>query len=173
MATITEAANVYQNFFNGFKGVVLNTMKENSNLITEYITEQLFSGLNGDDKPLQPSYTSDPWFNSAEAGRWRGKEKQYMKWKKMITPPARSWLGYPERHADTPNLFINGEFYSTIAVTPFDDGVMIGNSTPLGGDIEQKYGSVIFKPGNKSVEHFVSTLLRPRLLDYLKNCGII
>ena len=173
MGTIAEAAKIYETFLNGFESAVLDVMKDNSRIIEEYITQQLYSGLDGNSMPLRPTYTGDPWFSSADAGRWRGKAEQYMKWKRSITPPARSWLGHPERSADTPNLFISGEFYSSIKATPLTDGMSIGSNIPMGGDIERKYGSAIFKPDNKSVEHFVSHLLKPRLTDYLKKCHIL
>lgn len=173
MGTIAEAQERFAGFMGEFEQVILKTMSDNREEVEEYIREQLYSGLNGREKPLRPTYRNDPWFNSDDAGQWKGRAEQYMKWKKRITAPARSWLGYPERSDDTPNLIITGEFYRSIKAHPFAKGLKIDSEgTPMGGDIERKYGSIIFKPGNKAIGHFVRYLLRPRMMDLYRKWGI-
>lgn len=173
MGTIADAEKRFAGFLGGFESEVVRVMQENRSEVEEYIREQLYSGLNGREKPLRPTYRNDPWFRSEEAGHWKGRAEQYIKWKRSITPPARSWLGYDERSADTPNLIITGEFYGSIHARPFAKGLKIGSEgTPMGADIERKYGNVIFKPGNKAVGHFVEYLLKPRLAEYCRKWGI-
>lgn len=71
MATIKEALDNVTAFVNGFEGEIQNTMYSNKSLVREFVTEQLYSGVNGNDKPLRPTYLNDPWFATDEAGSGR------------------------------------------------------------------------------------------------------
>ena len=51
MATIKEALDNVTAFVNGFEGEIQNTMDSNKSLVREFVTEQLYSGVNGNDKP--------------------------------------------------------------------------------------------------------------------------
>lgn len=174
MGTIVDVQGKFAGFLGEFEGTVLATMEDNREEVADYIREQLYSGVDGKEKPLRPTYRSDPWFKSEEAGIWKGRATQYMKWKKRITPPARSWLGFPERGADTPNLIITGVFHDSIKARPFSKGLKIGSEgTPMGADIERKYGRDIFRVSDKAVGHFVKYLLGPRLVALYRKWGII
>lgn len=102
MATIKEALDNVTAFVNGFEGEVQNTMDSNKSLVREFVTEQLYSGVNGNDKPLRPTYLNDPWFATDEAGKWKNNAKGYAKMKKRITKPTPSFQGYPARDIYTP-----------------------------------------------------------------------
>lgn len=173
MGTIADVANLFDGFRAGFENEGVKAIQENSSLVEEYITQQLFSGVDGEGKPLRPTYSADPWFDSYEADIWQGRAKDYKKWKQLITAPARSWLGHPERDPDTPNLIITGTFYESIKASPMSEGVTIDSISPMGGDIEHKYGSSIFKPDDRSREHFVVFKLLPRLIVYFKKWGLV
>lgn len=173
MGTIKDVQMRFSGFFNGFENAVIDAMESNADLVEETIQEQLASGLNGDEKPLRPTYTNDPWFNTEAAGHWKGKAKAYMKWKAKITPPARSWLGFPERDKDTPNLYIVGMFYASIKAKRTNKGLMIESNIPMGKDIEKKYGSIILKPGRTARGHFVKYHLVPSLKAYYAKWGLL
>lgn len=171
--TINEAADTFSAFARGFEGDVMNTLGNYRNEIVDIIQEQLSVGLDGNEKKLTPSYMSDPWFQTSDAGIWQGKALQYMMWKEKITPPAPSWLGYPSRDKNTPNLWITGRFYSSIAAQLFSDRlVFVSEGTPMGGDIINKYGKDILKVGDKGVAHIVKYWVKPRMERYFKSFGL-
>lgn len=173
MGTIKEVQERFSRFASGFTDAVLDAMEESSPIVVETIHEQLASGLDGDEQPLRPTYTNDPWFNSEAAGSWKGKGKQYMKWKAKITPPARSWLGFPERDKDTPNLYIIGMFYASIKAKRVSTGLQIESNIPLGKDIEGKYGSIILRPGKTARGYLVKYHIKPALMDYYRKWGLL
>ncbi|KAA6348652.1 hypothetical protein EZS27_003885 [termite gut metagenome] len=173
MATLGQALENLDKFINEFPIVVVKTIQENKEDIVESVREQISVGLDGDEKKLTPSYSADPFFSTKEAGRWKGKAKQYVKWKKDITPPARSWLGYDKRGVDTPNLYITGVFHESIKATDIPDGVRIASAgnVEFGKDIESKYGSAIFKLSPKAREFFMKHHLAPELKKLFAKYG--
>ena len=82
--TIVEAADAFDAFAKGLEGVVRNELNTHKDKIVGIIQAQMSAGVNGNDQPLRPTYLSDPWFNTEEAGNWKGKAKAYMLWKKNI-----------------------------------------------------------------------------------------
>ena len=66
MATIKEALDNVTSLVAGFEGEIQNVMDSNKSLVREFVTEQLYSGVNGNDKPLRPTYLNDPWFPTYE-----------------------------------------------------------------------------------------------------------
>ena len=174
MATVKEAAEAFALFADGFNKVVKDTIVENKDMLEELIKEQLYSGVNGNDKPLRPTYLNDPYFKSEEAGHWQNKAKSYMMWKKKIKPPKPSFLlDLPARDEKTPNLIIKGDFYDSITAIPISDGVRISTQgTPFGDDVERKYGSAILKIGTVSRKHFIEYFIEPALKSYFSNFGL-
>ena len=172
--TIVEAADAFDAFAKGFEGVVKNELDTHKDKIVGIIQAQMSAGVNGNDQPLRPTYLSDPWFNTEEAGNWKGKAKAYMLWKKNITPPESiSWLGYPARNVNTPNLKITGKFHESLRAQMFDDKmVFTTEGTPFGDDVVQKYGIDILKVGQKGINYIVQTWIKPRLERYFKSCGL-
>ena len=155
----------------GIEESILECLDEKRDIITTSVTEQLYSGLDGNGELLSPTYDDDPYFN--EFGRWHGAAYAYKKWKERITPPMRSpMLGLPPRPVDVPNLFITGMFHESIKAARVGDVVRVYtsgfNDGPL---IEKKYGEAIFKLTDDAREYFNIYALRPWLNDFMRNCG--
>ena len=93
---------------------------------------QLWSGLDSEGNQLAPSYLTDPYFNTREAA------ERYRDWKERITPTTSIHEAYPDRNRDTPNLYINGYWYSGIKLDLNGLGFFI-NDNALNPEIEAKY----------------------------------
>lgn len=156
-----EAYTNFQKFKKELDEIPERIIQAHKPELVELVKDQLYSGLNGNDKALTPSYLNDPFFNTPEAGQWRGRASAYAKWKYLQTPPRGSSAGHPPRKFETPNLTIIYVFYDSITAVNIEKGVRIGSNTPLGSDIEQKYGSVIFKIGNISKAYFINHIFKP------------
>lgn len=164
-------ARGWSRFANGLENELIKQMHEKKELFEEFITEQLYSGLNGDEVPLRPTYTNDPYFNMYREPKKAA--ERYKKWKARIQPPARSYLGFKPRDIDTPNLIIRGDFYSSITAVPIADGVMIASQGLMfSSDIESKYGNVIYKIGDKSKMHYITFFMTKRIETFMKECGL-
>ena len=150
---------------------LVSQLHDNKELFEEFVTEQLYSGVNGKEEALRPRYSDDPYFHG-----FKNPEKAadaYKKWKMRIQPPARSYLGFQPRDADTPNLIIRGDFYDSITAVPVADGLMIvSQGVSFSADIERKYGNVIYEIGNKAREHYVKHYMLPRIDKLIKDCGL-
>lgn len=161
----------WKKFADGFEKTLVAQMHANKSLFEEFITEQLYSGVNGNEVPLRPKYSEDPYFNM-----YKNPAKQaeaYKKWKMKIQPPARSYLGFAPRNADTPNLIIRGDFYSSITAIPIADGVyIVSQGLSFSADIERKYGNVIYKVGDKAKRHYMTYYLQPRIKQFIRECGL-
>lgn len=151
--------------------MVSKTIQDNGELMTDFVREQLESGLRGDDKMLKPTYINDPFFK--KKGPWKGRARQYMKWKERITPPEQGQrLFLPPRPVDVPNLRIEGVFHRSIRARKVSGGVVIETSgTNFGDDIERKYGSRIFRLGSKARERITAKILA-RMYDRWRQVGL-
>ena len=166
-----EYAKGWKKFADGIEEVLVKQLHEQKDLFEEFVTEQLYSGVNGDEQPLTPSYSEDPYFNGfknpKKAAAW------YKKWKMRIHPPARSYLGFKPRNPDTPNLIIRGDFYSSITAIPIAEGLsIVSEGLTFSADIEKKYGSVIYRIGDKAKKHYIVHYMMKRIDSYMKECGI-
>ena len=94
MSTIKDLVDGFASLVDGFDGMLCKTMEESRGDVYDLVTDQLYSGVNGRDKPLRPTYLHDPWFKSDEAGKWKNNGKGYAMWKKEEHPPTlfRSFL---------------------------------------------------------------------------------
>ena len=173
MGTIKESLDSIIKLVNGFDGMLHETMKESRGDVYELVIDQLYSGLNGRDKPLRPTYLNDPWLKSSESGKWKNNGRGYAMWKKEDHPPTPSFQGYPPRDIYTPNLVITGEFYNSIRISASPEGLKIGSDTSMGKDIEKKYGSIIFGLGSKSRAYFIEYVLNPALKKYFSKFGVL
>lgn len=143
-------------------------IQDNGSEFEDYIREQLSVGLDGNENKLTPSYTEDPFFKSPEAGNWYNRAESYKKWKQSITPPAPSYLGYPAREANTPNLIIVGNFYASIKAFNVDGGIRIGSQGFTdAGDIESKYGSQIYAVSPKARAFFLKYRFKKEFEQFL------
>lgn len=172
MGTISEAVKAMAEIEGNFSKEVLEAMTDSRSVVREVIQEQLASGLNGREKPLRPTYLNDPYFKDKDSP-WYGRAKQYMEWKRRITPPARSWLGFPARDIRTPNLFITGVYYDSIQASKGNNGLRIESmDSTMGGDIERKYGSIILGVGNTGKKFLIEYHILPHLRSWLRKFGI-
>lgn len=65
---IEEVANIIKKISDGFEEACIQCLSDNSGIVLRAVTEQLYSGLDGDGKHLSPTYDDDPFFE--EEGTW-------------------------------------------------------------------------------------------------------
>lgn len=167
-----EYVKRWKRFSSELEDVLIDKMHSDTSQFEEYIREQLFSGIDGDEIPLRPSYTDDPYFKENYKDPARAAER-YKNWKTKIQPPKPSYLGFHARGNSTPNLIIRGDFYSSITAIPISDGIrIVSEGLSFGSDIERKYGSRIFKVSSKAKQHYMTYRLLPKMERFLKECGL-
>ena len=171
MADFDRLESVINAVKDGLKDSILECLEEKRDIITSSITEQLYSGIDGEGEYLSPTYDDDPYFN--EFGPWHGASYAYKKWKEKITPPMPSaTLNLPPRPIAVPNLFITGTFHESIKAARVGDVVRVYTSGFRDGPlIEKKYGEAIFKLTDDAREYFNIYALRPWINDFIRNCG--
>jgi hypothetical protein len=163
-----EAYDNYKRFQSGLTAEIAGIIQKHKQELIDLVKSQLYSGLNGRDKELRPTYETDPYFKTPESGHWRNNGKGWAKWKYMETPPRQSSYGHQARNFSTPNLIIKGNFYDSIRAKNIIDGVhILSEGVAFGGDIELKYGSIIFGIGAISREYFISHIFSPNLKRYM------
>lgn len=178
--TIKEVSERIRKANAGIREEIVKCMGENSREMVASVREQLYSGVDGNDAYLSPTYENDPYFREKRAGFYDEDAGQYVScylhperyiaWKMRITPPeAGRKLGLPARPAEVPNLFIFGTFHGSIDGRPTERGVEIFTSGwTEGPEVERKYGSQIFGLGPHAVAHFNETFLWPWLISWLE-----
>lgn len=167
---IPEVAEIIRKIAEGFEDACMRCLDENKDVVVTAVTEQLFSGVDGDDQYLQPTYDDDPYFN--EPGPWYKCGDLYKAWKRVKTPPEVSpLLGLPKRPEDVPNLYINGKFYSDITAKRVGDAIVLDPGNGDGPDIVAKYGDQILNIGTTAVDYFNITYMLPAIEDFFKQCG--
>ena len=155
----------------GLQGTLVKKMHSDVSQFEEYIREQLYSGVDGDEIPLTPGYMDDPYFDTYKNPKKAA--ENYKNWKTRIQRPKPSYLGFSARNNNTPNLIIRGDFYSSITAIPISDGVRIVTlGVSFGTDIEQKYGSRIFKVSERAKKFYMEYRLMPKIESYIKDCGL-
>lgn len=170
---LKEFAQRFGQFAETFEQKVASVIQSHPDVMVDFIHQQLYSGLDGSGEPLRPTYLQDPWFNTPEAGRFQGKPRWYMAWKAKITPPARAYIGLPGRPLEVPNLIIRGDFYDSIQAASIPGGVRIfTQGVSFGSEIEEKYGSDIFKISPQAVQEFIYTYLEPEINSYYQSLGL-
>lgn len=80
MANIYEVSKTINAIAAGLEEECLNCMDANKSIIRDCIQEQLYSGMDGTDRCLSPTYDNDPYFN--EPGPWQNKPEKYKRWKR-------------------------------------------------------------------------------------------
>lgn len=171
MASIYEVSKIINAIATGIEDECLKCMDENKNIIRDSIQEQLFSGIDGTDRCLTPTYDNDPYFN--EPGPWQNKPEKYKRWKEKITPPISSYLlNLPPRPTEVPNLFITGTFYDSIRLKKRNADMQVFTEGFIDGpDILKKYGDKIFSLGSTAREYFIMMHLRPWIERFFRECG--
>ena len=170
MASIYEVARIIRRYADGIEKETVDCMDSNKGVVRDCIQEQLYSGLNGEERLLQPTYDDDPFFN--EEGPWKGSAEKYKRWKERITPPVQSHLlNLPPRPVEVPNLFILGTFYDSISIKKGNDGIeTYSDGFTDGSSIIRKYGDNILALGPTAREYFILNHLRPWLERFLASC---
>lgn len=171
MADFDKVYDVIHSIASGFKGECIKCMEENKNVLIDCIQEQLYSGLDGTEHLLNPTYDNDTYFN--EPGPWQNQAERYKYWKEKITPPLRGEMLYlPPRPVEVPNLFITGTFYDSIFAQKIDSGLRFETKGfKEGPSIERKYGEQVLGVGDTAKEYFNITYLRPWLERFFSECG--
>lgn len=170
MASIYEVARIIRRYADGIEKETVDCMDSNKGVVRDCIQEQLYSGLNGEERLLQPTYDDDPFFN--EEGPWKDSAEKYKRWKERITPPVQSHLlNLPPRPVEVPNLFILGTFYDSISIKKGNDGIeTYSDGFTDGSSIIRKYGDNILALGPTAREYFILNHLRPWLERFLASC---
>lgn len=154
----------------GFEENARQCLISKSNSVLLCVTEQLYSGLDGESEYLEPTYDDDPFFN--EEGPWYHRAYAYKAWKRDITPPMRgSMLNLPARPDNVPNLFIDGTFYSEIYAMPSNEGLELNPGNGNGPAIVEKYGDQILELGPTAVDYFNCEYMIPAIDKFFKACG--
>lgn len=172
MDTLSKC-NRIKEMLSGLVPMIQEQFQKDGPDVEEFIREQLYAGVDGNDQPLTPTYLDDPYFVERYGPHAAKKANNYVTYKKRITSPTPSYLGYPARDPNTPNLIIQGDFYSSITAKPITGGLRVESlGTTFGKDVESKYGSQIFGIGARSREYYFKYGLRPAIKNYLKGYGI-
>lgn len=128
---IKELVVRLENLDRFFPIMVGNVMRKRQKELTQAQHDQLWDGKRSDGWDIRPYYTEDTYFRSYEEAR------EYMDWKRRITPN-------PRRRADAPNLYINGKFYSQIKVVADEKGIETVGTTGNALRIMGKYSRGTF-----------------------------
>lgn len=172
MASIYEVSRIINAIANGLEDECLKCMDENRDVVRDCIQEQLYSGLDGNENSLRPSYSEDSYFQETN-GRWHNDPDGYIRWKLEKTPPMVSpELNLPARPVDVPNLFITGAFHDSIFAEV--RGRWLHVDTKGFGDgplIVRKYGDSILSLGSTAREYFITMYLKPWLEKFFSDCG--
>lgn len=167
---IKEVADIIGRIAGGIEESCVRCLDENKGVVLDAVKEQLYSGLDGEEKHLSPTYDDDPFFN--EEGWWHNRAKDYKAWKYKITPPlGGTMLGLPPRPDDVPNLFINGKFYSEIFAMRRGNGLVVDPGNEKGPAIVSKYGDEILNMGPTAIEYFNLFYMLPSIGEFFKDCG--
>lgn len=167
---IQQVADIIRKISDGLEETCRQCLQAESPLILDLIREQLFSGVDGDEQYLSPTYDDDPFFNLP--GQWYHHSQAYKKWKSEITPPmvgVRTDL--PARPENVPNLTIDNTFYSELNARLTGDGLDIDPGIGNGPDIVGKYGDRILFPGPTAVEYFNIYKMIPAIGEHFEKCG--
>lgn len=170
---IEQVYDIIHRISKGFEDSCVRCLQNNSGVVINEITEQLWCGVDGADNYIEPNYDNDPYFE--EPGRWYHKSQAYKKWKNRITPPSRGvMLDLPQRPDNVPNLYITGRFYGDISATKIDDGLMLGAPDNDGPAILRKYSDLpLLDMGTSAVAFFNQNYMLPSIEKFFKDCGYL
>lgn len=132
--------------------LVTGAIDQTSEEIIALNQQQLYSGRLSDGSFVSPTYQEDPYFKTPEAAQ------RYSDWKDTITPN-------DERPPGVPNLFINGQFYSTWRVRASGSKILFESSDPNAPDIEERFGARIYGLDDDSMDQYRSETFFPVLRE--------
>lgn len=167
---IQEVYDVIHKIVEGFEDNVVKCLDNHSGNVIMAISDQLYSGIDGDDQYLSPNYDNDPFFDLE--GQWQNNSEGYKAWKMKITPPVvSSILGLNPRPDNVPNLFITGKFYSDITAKRSGDMLLVSPGQNDGPSIVSKYGEQILELSSRGVAYFNTEFLIPAIKKFYLDCG--
>lgn len=167
---ISQVSDIIHRIAEGFEENGMKCLSDHSGSVVVAIEEQMYSGFNGNDELLSPTYDDDPYFE--QPGPWYHNGAAYKAWKKEITPPEGSTLlGLPPRPENVPNLYINGRFYSDIIANRRGDVLVVDPGHNDGPAIVAKFGDEILNMGSSAVEYFNREYMMPSIERFFKKCG--
>jgi len=166
MATIKGASDTFQRLNAGFQPMLTQLIQANGMELGGYVREQLWSGLDGDEKELRPTYLTDPYFKERYGSAWRIMAERYADWKMEITPPSSGRLGFRPRDRVVPNLFIDGTFHRSIMPRNIDGGITFSSQVGFATEIEAKYHDTIYKISRTARKHFLDNFVRGAIRNY-------
>lgn len=171
MADIFAVCDIITKMVDGFETSINQCLGDNTDIAEDAVREQMYSGKDGDDQYLNPTYDSDPYFE--EKGPWYHRSAGYKQWKRDITPPtAGVMLMLPPRPDNVPNLFINGKFHSEVFATMQGDSLSIKvRESGDGPDIVNKYGDQILQLGPTAIGYFNNHYIIPHIWQFFADCG--
>ena len=133
---------------------VSEIMRNDNGDLRELVKDQLYAGLDGDEKDLRPTYFEDPYFKS------RASAENYSKWKDALSQRGESI--FAPRKRGTPNLIITGTaFYNRIRVDVTDE--IIVKSSGLSDKLIRKYGESILKLSKTAIGYYIEEKLFNKL----------
>jgi len=139
-----------QNFQNSIPMIISEVVSENENDILTNVKDSLWDGKSGSGEDLL-HFVQDPFFKTQDQAI------AYMNWKNAKFPN-------PNRNPNSPNLFINGYFYSTLEVDLAGDQItVLSRDSALGIDVIRKYGINTFS----MTDAFYNDVLRVEILNRL------
>lgn len=166
MATINGASDTFARLNAGFPPMLTQLIQANGMELGGYVREQLWSGLDGDEKELRPTYLTDPYFKERYGSAWRIMAERYADWKMEITPPSSGRLGFRPRDRVVPNLFIDGTFHRSIMPRNIDGGITFSSQVGFATEIEQKYHDTIYKVSRTARKRFLDDFVRVAIRNY-------
>ncbi len=173
MADIFDVCDMVVRMVDGFEPAIIQCLGDNAVIAEDAVREQMYSGLDGEDKFLNPTYDNDPYFE--EKGPWYHKSEAYKQWKLDITPPtAGVMLMLQPRPDNVPNLFINGKFHSEVFAVMQGDTLSIQERGDGDGpSIVSKYGEQILQLSRTAIGYFIYTYTIPFLWKFFSDCRYI
>lgn len=167
---IQAVADIIHRIADGFEESCAECLDANKGTVLQAIREQLYSGQDGEDAYLSPTYDNDPFFN--EEGYWHNRAKDYKAWKRELTPPVSgTMLGILPRPDEVPNLFIDGTFYSEIRAQRQGMALVVDPGSGHGPEILAKYGDNILTMGTDAREFFNLHYMLPSIEKFFRDCG--
>jgi hypothetical protein len=95
-------------------------------IVVQLNKDEMMKGKQNDNNDMRPYYTEDPYFKTKQAAL------RYAAWKKRITPNQF-------RKTDSPNLFINGKFHSSLYFQAASKHFTIKTNSALGAKVTSKF----------------------------------
>lgn len=145
--------------------VVAELLAQREEELLERQKDQLASGLDSEGRVLSPLYSEDlkpgGFFKTQSAAQ------RYADWKKGINVPV--FYEQQPRPADAPNLYVNGRFWSELAVTVTDTLIEFHGDTAYADGIIDKYGLEKFGLNETFWRMVVENGLDDELADYLRS----